>query len=171
MAGPDTALELTETRVSGDFCEFSESSVENICSLSLFFEDSASGFEEDSVTAIFCSVKGFDSAFACSAPEGALVLLLFTPGLVLMPELGLLFFTSAPVVFPLLAGGSGGFPANGFKLLFRRKTLCCLFTAVDCPFFCVATLLLFLAGDGSREGAGDLRPFAADGRGMREGEG
>lgn len=171
MAGPDTALELTETRVSGDFCGFSESSVEKICNLSLFFEDSDSGFEEDSVTVVFCSIIGFDSAFACSASEGALVLLLFTPALVLIPGLRLVLFTSAPVGFPLLAGGSGGFPANGFRLLFLRKTVCCLFTAVDFPFFCGATLLLFLAGDGSREGAGDLRPFAADGRGMREGEG
>ena len=121
LAGPDTALELTETRVSGVFGGFSESSVENICSLSLFFEDSDSGFEEDSVTAVFCSIIGFDSAFASSSPEGALVLPLFTPGLVLMPGLGLLFFTSAPVGFTLLAGGSGGFPANGFKLLFLRK--------------------------------------------------
>lgn len=100
-----------------------------------------------------------------------MVVLLFTPGLALMPGLGLVLFASAPVGFPLLAGGSGGFPANGFRLLFLRKTVCCLFTAVDGPFFCGATLLLFLAGDGSREGAGDLRPRAADGRGMREGEG
>ena len=42
---------------------------------------------------------------------------------------------------------------------------------MDFPFFCGAALLLFLAGDGSREGAGDLRPVTADGRGMREGEG
>ena len=171
MAGPDTALESTETPISGDFCGFSESSVENICGLSPFFKFSDPGFEEASVTAVFCSIIGLDSAFACSAPEGALVLLLFTPGLVLMPGLGLVFFASAAVGFPLLAGGSGGFPANGFKLLFLRMMVCCLFTAVDCPFFCGATLLLFLASDGSREGAGDLRPFAADGRGMREGEG
>lgn len=145
--------------------------MENFCSLSLFFENSDSGFEEDSVTAVFCSITGFDSAFACSAPEGALVLLLFTPGLTLMPGVGLVLFASATVGFPLLVGGSGGFPANGFGLLFLRKTVCCLFTAVDGPFFCGATLLLFLSGDGSREGAGDLRPLAADGRGMREGEG
>lgn len=171
LAGPDTAPVLSDTRVSGDFCGFSEPSVENICSLSPFFEDSESGFEEDSVTAVFCSIIGFNSVFAFSAPDGALVLLLFTPGLVLMPGLGLVLFTSAPVVFPLLAGGSGGFPANCFRLLFLRKRVCCLFTAVGFPFFDGATLLLFLAGDGSRESAGDLRPFVADGRGMREGEG
>lgn len=171
LAGPDTALEFTETRVSGVFGGFSESSVETICSLSPFFEDSDSGFEEDSVTAVFCSIIRFDSAFACSSAEDALVLPLFTPGLVLMPGLGLVLFISDPVCFPLLAGGSGGFPANGFKLLFLRKRVCCLFTAVDFPFFCGAALLLFLSGDGSREGAGDLRPLADDGRGMREGEG
>lgn len=171
LDGPETALEFTETRVFGVLGGFSESSVGNICSLSLFFEDTDSGFEEDSLTAVFCSIIGFDSAFACSSPEGALVLPLFTPGLVLMPGLGLVLFTTAPVGFPLLAGGSGGFPANDFKLLFLRKRVCCLFTAVDFPFFCGASLLLFLAGDGSREGAGDLRPLAADGRGMREGEG
>lgn len=144
---------------------------ECICGWSLFFEDSESGFEADSATTVFCSITGLGSAFTCSAPDVALVLLLFIPGLALIPGLGLLLFTSVPAGFPLLAGGSGGFPANGFRLLFLRKTLCCLLTAVDGPFFCGTTLLFFLAGDASREGAGDLRPFTADGRGMREGEG
>jgi hypothetical protein len=171
VAGTGAILGFTETRLSGDFCEFSESLDESICSLSLFFESSEFVFEEDSVTAVFCSITGFDSAFPCSAPEGALILLLFTPGLALVPGIGLVFFNSAPADFALLAGGSGGFPANGFRLLFLRKTVCCLLTAVDGPFFCGTTLLFFLAGDGSREGAGDLRPLAAGGRGMREGEG
>jgi hypothetical protein len=170
VAGTDAILEFTESRLSGDLCEFSEFLEESTCNLSLFFEDSQSGFEE-SVTAVFCSTTGFDSAFTCSAPAAVLVLLLFTTGLALVPGLGLALFPSAPAEFPLLAGGSGGFPADGFRLLFLRKSVCCLLTAADGPFFCGATLMFFLAGDGSREGAGDLRPLAADGRGMREGEG
>lgn len=138
--------------------------------MALFVEDSDSSFG-DSVTDVFCSVTGLDPVFAGSESDGALVLLLFAPGLDPVCGIGLVLFTSAPACLPLLAGGSGGFRANGFRLLFFRKTACCLLAAGVGPFFWVATLLFFLAGDCSREGAGDLRPLAAGGRGMREGEG
>jgi hypothetical protein len=129
-----------------------------------------SGFEEDSVTTAFCSVAVVDSVLAGPESGATLVLVLFACGLELTSVLGVTFFTSAPGGFRLLAGGSGGFPAEGFKLLFLRKSVCCLLTAGDGPFFCGETLLFFVAGDGSREGAGDLFPFTAGGRGMREGD-
>jgi hypothetical protein len=139
--------------------------------LAPLFKAPESGFEEDSVTSAFCSVVGVDSVLTGPESGGALALLLFAGGLELASVLGVAFFTSAPAGFRLLAGGSGGFPAKGFKLLFLRKSVCCLLIAGDGPFFCGETLLFFLAGDGSREGAGDLFPFTAGGRGMREGDG
>lgn len=88
----------------------------------------------------------------------------FASALPLIPGLGL--------VLPLLPGGRGGFPARGLRLLFFRKTGCCLLAVGAGPFFGAApTLLFFRAGDCSRDGAGDFRGLAAGGRGIRDGEG
>jgi hypothetical protein len=169
--GAEAILGFTSTRFSSVLCEPSEPLEDCTSDLTPLLRASESDFEEDSVTATFCSEAGVDSIFAGFESGGTLVLLLFTGGLELAPVLGVGFFTSAPDGFALLAGGSGGFPANGFKLLFLLRRVCCLLTAGDGPFFCGETLLFFLAGDGSREGAGDLFPFVAGGRGMREGDG
>jgi hypothetical protein len=171
VVGADDMVGLTYARFSRELCKSAEFLVDSTSGLALFLEDSESCFEEESVTDIFCSVTLLEFVFAGSEPDGALVLLLFDPGLEPVCTLDLVLFTSASVFLLLLAGGSGGFPANSLGLLFFRKTPCCLLTAGDGPFFWEATLLFFLAGDGSREGAGDLRALAAGGRGMREGEG
>lgn len=115
--------------------EPAESLEDSASGLEVFFEDSDSTFEESSVTDVVFSVTGFDSVFVGSECNGALVLLLFAPGLDLVSGIGLVLFTSAAACFPLLAGGSGGFPDNGFRLLFFLKTVCCLLTAGDAPFF------------------------------------
>lgn len=171
VAGAEAMVRFTSTRFSRDVCGSAEPFVDSTSDLALLFGTSESGFEADSVTVIFFSVAGVDSVLDGPDEDGSSVLLLFAAGFELVPELGLAFFTSAPADFPLLAGGSGGFPAKGFKLLFLRKMACCLLTVGDGLFFWGATLLFFLAGDGSREGAGDLRPLTAGGRGMREGDG
>jgi hypothetical protein len=135
VAGADAIVGFTWTHVSSSLWEPVELLEGSTSGLALFCDDSMSNFAEESVTNVFFSVTGFDSVLAVSELDGALALLLFAPGLELVPGLGLFFFTSAPVTLPLLAGGSGGFPADGFRLLFLRKTACCLLTAGDGPFF------------------------------------
>lgn len=116
-------------------CEPAESFEDSSSGLALFFEDWDSSFEDASVAVAFWSVTGLDSVFADSESAGALALALFAPGLDPVCSIGFVLFTSVPACLPLLAGGSGGFPANGFVLLFFRKTACCLLTAGDSPFF------------------------------------
>jgi hypothetical protein len=170
-AGTEAILGFTSTRFSSVICGSSEILEGSTSDLAPLLRASESGFIEDSVAVAFCSAAGVDSVLAGPESVGAMVLPLFAVGLELTSVFGLTFFTSAAAGFALLAGGSGGFPANGFKLLFLRKMFCCLLIASDGPFFCGATLPFFPAGEGSREGAGDLLPFGAGGRGMREGDG
>ena len=113
-------------------------------------EASGSGLDpfsvlDDSAVALVFSVfetstSGFEGGFLLGAA--------FLPW---SPEGG--FWPFLLALAPALLGGIGGFPAKGFRLLFLRKTVCCLFPVVPG----LVPGLLFLpaddcAGRGIRDG-------------------